>query len=84
MLLSVLLSNQTENPKSAHLDTITVQHLFEKQTMFVNSYGYEMVAPKQKPNTKRNKTPQLPVLLHEFTAFGEEEKGVNTEERNAA
>lgn len=49
--LSVLFSNQTENPKSAHLDAITVQHLFEKQTMFVNSYGYEMVAPKQKPNT---------------------------------
>lgn len=59
LLLSVLFSNQTENPKSAHLDTITVKHLFEKQTMFVNTYGYEMVAPKQKPNTKWNKSPQL-------------------------
>lgn len=76
LLLSALFSNQTENPKSAHLDTITVQHLFEKQTIFVSSYGYEMVAPKQKPNTKWNKTST--VLLHEFTAFGEEEKGVNT------
>lgn len=59
LFLSVLFSNQTENPKSAHLDTITVQHLFEKQMMFVNTYGYEMVAPKQKPKTKWNKTPQL-------------------------
>lgn len=52
LLLSVLFSNQTENHESARWDTITVQHLFEKQTMFVDSYGSEMVALKQKPNTK--------------------------------
>lgn len=37
-------------------------------------------------NQTQNETklPSFYSLLHEFTAFGEEENGVNTEERNAA
>lgn len=32
----------------------------------------------------KQNSPASTVLLHEFTAFGEEEKEVNTEEMNAA
>lgn len=77
LLLSALFPNQTEKPKPTHLDRITMQHLSEKQTVFVNIIVVKwLLRNKTQTQWKKTQPRASTVLLYKYSVFwGRGERG---------